>query len=373
MLSTNGWARTVGGANPYLTLFARNGASRQSVDADVASLTLHEFASARGCTYLLPAKHFQLGIKCGQGFNAESALRTARNKLGVTDEEVDALKEGILTALAAGPLDPAGLKEPLGPLYKNYGEAGKKIGQTTNVSLGLLALQAEAKIRRIPADGRLDGQNYKYCLFDGGPVVDESYPQALAFRELARLYWRWCGFASIAHFQWFSGLGVKASLSAIEGFRLVALEGTPLLGLPESVEKFRDYKLPSEPCYRLISGMDSLVLLRRDVSLHVLEEQADLELLSQGKLASLGSLNDLATNIIVDRGRIVGLWEFDFDSQEIVWVSFVGVSQDLTSEIERVQEFVCTELGDARSFSLDSPKSRKPSLQRLLEMKKTFS
>jgi hypothetical protein len=162
VLATNGWARTVGGANPYLSLFARNRASRKAIESDVASSLIQEFASARGWTYLLPAEHFQVGIKCGQGFNAESAMRSAKSKLGVNVQEVEALKEGIMRALENGPLDTAGLKEPLGSLYKNYGEAGKKIGQTTNVSLGLLALQAEAKIRRIPSDGRLDGQSYKY-------------------------------------------------------------------------------------------------------------------------------------------------------------------------------------------------------------------
>jgi len=317
---------------------------------------------------LLPAEHFQVGIKCGQGYNAESALRAARAKLGVLDEEVEALKEGILLALESGPLDAAGLKEPLGSLYKHYGEAGKKIGQTTNVSLGLLALQSEAKIRRIPSDGRLDGQTYKYCIYENPPVVDVAYPQALAFRDLARLFWGWCGFASIAHFQWFSGLGVKAALSAIEGQGLVALEGTPLLGLPTSVEAFRDYAMPSEPCFRLVSGLDSLFLLRRDLALHVEQEQAGLDVLSQGKLANLGSLNDLSTHAIVDRGRIVGLWEYDFDAKEIVWVSFVGSSDALAEEVRTVETFVGDELGDARSFSLDSPKSRQPSIAKLREM-----
>ncbi|MEI7576757.1 MAG: crosslink repair DNA glycosylase YcaQ family protein [Armatimonadota bacterium] len=368
VLAENGWARTVGGANPYLSLFARNQASRESVDADVASLSIHEFASARGCTYLLPAEHFQVGIKCGQGYNAESALRTARSKLGVTDEEVDALKEGILLALAGGPLDAAALKEPLGSLYKHYGEAGKKIGQTTNVSLGLLALQAGAKIRRIPSDGRLDGQTYKYCLYENAPVVDEAYPQALAFRHLARLFWSWCGFASIAHFQWFSGLGVKGALSAIEGLGLIAVEGTPLLSLPSAAEAFRDFRMPADPTFRLVSGLDSLFLLRRDLSLHIFDEQVGLDVLSQRKLATLGSLNDLSTNAIVDRGRIVGLWEYDFDSKEIVWVSFVGSSSELLEEVRRVESFISTELGDARSFSLDSPKSRQPSIARLREM-----
>ena len=365
VLKCHGWARTVGGANPYLTLFARNRTPRASVEADVASLTIHEFASARGCTYLLPAEHFQVGIKCGQGFNADSAIRAAKNKLGVTEEDIEKLKLGILAALKDGPLGASEFKEPLGDLYQNFGEAGKKIGQTTNVSLGLLVLQAEAKIRRIPNDGRLDGQSYSYCLFQKAPVVDDSYPQEEAFRDLARLFWSWCGFASLAHFQWFSGLGVKATQSAVEGLNLTALEGTPLLGLPETVDAFRAFEPPTEPAYRLIGGLDSLFLLRRDLSYHIDKSDAELEVLSGGKMSGLGSLDDLSSHAIVDRGRLIGLWEYDFDEKRIVWVSFIPSSAALVEEIERVEAFVRDELGDARSFSLDSPKSRRPSLERL--------
>jgi hypothetical protein len=300
-------------------------------------------------------------------------MRSAKSKLGVTVQEVEAIKEGILRALENGPLDAAGLKEPLGSLYKNFGEAGKKVGQTTNVSLGLLALQAEAKIRRIHSDGRLDGQSYKYTLFQNAPTVDESYPQADAFRDLARMFWRWCGFASMSHFQWFSGLGVKATQSAVTSLSLVALGESSLLGTPETVENFNDFKSPTEPCYRLVSGLDSLFLLRRDLSLHIGEAQAGMDVLSQGKLANLGSLNDLSTHAIVDRGLIVGLWEYDFDAKEIVWVSFVGESSAMQQEINRVEAFIRDELGDARAFSLDSPKSRQPSIAQLRQLKASVS
>ncbi len=288
-------------------------------------------------------------------------------------QEVEAIKEGILRALENGPLDAAGLKEPLGSLYKNFGEAGKKIGQTTNLSLGLLALQSEAKIRRIPSDGRLDGQSYKYTLFQNAPAVDDSYPQADAFRDLARMFWRWCGFASMSHFQWFSGLGVKAAQSAVTSLSLVALGESSLLGTPETVGNFNDFKSPTEPCYRLVSGLDSLFLLRRDLSLHIGEAQAGMDVLSQGKLANLGSLNDLSTHAIVDRGLIVGLWEYDFDAKEVVSVSFARESAELLEEISRVETLIREELGDARSFSLDSHKSRQPSIALLHELKASLA
>src|SRR5882762_12042989 len=36
VLARVGWARSVGGVGPYLTLFSRGGLSRENVDADVA-------------------------------------------------------------------------------------------------------------------------------------------------------------------------------------------------------------------------------------------------------------------------------------------------------------------------------------------------
>ena len=42
VLARTGWARSVGGANPYLTLFARAGTGRAAVDAAQADLAIHE-------------------------------------------------------------------------------------------------------------------------------------------------------------------------------------------------------------------------------------------------------------------------------------------------------------------------------------------
>ena len=38
VLQSAGWARSVGGSNPYLTLFSRAGLDRENVDAAVAKL-----------------------------------------------------------------------------------------------------------------------------------------------------------------------------------------------------------------------------------------------------------------------------------------------------------------------------------------------
>jgi hypothetical protein len=166
---------------------------------------------------------------------------------------------------------------------------------------------------------------------------------------------------------------VKAAQTAVTSLSLVALGDSNLLGTPETVETFNNFKSPTEPRYRLVSGLDSLFLLRRDLSLHIGEAQAGMDVLSQGKLANLGSLNDLSTHAIVDRGLIVGLWEYDHDVLEIAWVSFVGEPAEMLAEINLTEKFIRDELGDARSFSLDSPKSRQPSLARLRELRASLA
>jgi hypothetical protein len=56
----------------------------------------------------------------------------------------------------------------------------------------------------------------------------------------------------------------------------------------------------------------------------------------------------------------VGLWEYDTSSGSIAWTAFVKKTHELNSAVGRMEQFVREQLGDARSFSLDSPKRRAP-------------
>jgi hypothetical protein len=119
------WARSVGSSNPYLTLFSRAGLDREIVDAAIAKLEIHELPSARGCTYVLPASDFALGLIVGQGFGGEMKVA---EKLGVPQKEIDKLCDSIITALEIGPLDPDGLREATGKAVRNLGPEGQKKG-----------------------------------------------------------------------------------------------------------------------------------------------------------------------------------------------------------------------------------------------------
>ena len=360
VLARSGWARSVGGANPYVSLFARAGTSRQAADNAVKALDIYELPSARGCTYVLPAEHFGLGLQLGRGA-AEGEARILE-KLGVPRSELDAVGAAVLTVLDGGAvLDPAQLKDELGGQVRNLGEEGRRRGQTTTLPATLGLLQAAGEIRRVPVNGRLDQQRYGYVRWQPpSSGLDDGEARA----ELARLYFDWTGPATLAQFRWFSAFTVAQTKAAIAGLDLLDLGGG-WLAPPAVVESFKAYRAPTKPQYALLAGIDALILLRRDVP--TLIDEADAAQPVPGEKMQVGGVTDLTDHAIVDRGRLVGLWQYEVDSGDVVTWLFGGAKPDsaLRKQIARTQAFVRDELGDARSFSLDSPRSRVPRISAL--------
>jgi hypothetical protein len=370
VLARSGWARSVGGAGPYLSLFARAGTTRAEADAAVTSLAIHELPAARGCTYVLPADDFALGLAAGEGFR-DAELRTAE-KLGVTRAEVDALCDAVLTALEReGTLDPDGLRAATGAHSRSLGEAGKKKGLSTTLPLALGQLQARGEIRRVPVNGRLDQQRYAYTRWSPSPLASSTRSTAETRTELARRFFRWVGPASMAELQFFTGLGVKAAQEAAAPLELVAADDDDRLLLPEDRDAYRSVEPSPAPQYALVSSLDAISAMRRDV--RTLLDASDLgrEVLADaGTMRALGGMADLPSHAIFDRGRVIGLWEFDADAGAIAWATF-DQRRDaaLDAAVAATETFVRDQLGDARSFSLDSPKSRAPRVQAIRAMR----
>lgn len=354
ILEQSGWARSVGGVGPYLTLFARGGLRRATIDAAVAHLEIHELPSARGCAYVLPASDFALGLKLSQNFG-DGEINVAR-KLGVTDSEVEKLCEAVLKALKKGPLDPEELREAAGGAARSLGEAGRKKGLVTTLPLALGKLQNTGEIRRIPISGRLDQQRYRYTLWKPNPLEKLRLSGGEVNTELARRFFRWIGPATPAEFQWFSGLGARAVKAALEPLTLVSAEEGLLL--PEDYELLKAFQTPKRPQYVLVSCLDGISLLRRDLKGLLAPEHWKNTMEPQG-------LKDLPSHAILDRGRVVGLWEYDPDTQSIAWMPFERKDAAMEQAVKRTEEFVREDLGDARSSSLDSPRSRAPRIHGL--------
>jgi hypothetical protein len=166
----------------------------------------------------------------------------------------------------------------------------------------------------------------------------------------------------MSEFQWFAGLGVKAAKEAVASLGLVpAAPGSDRLLLPEDADAFAKTTVPGEPQYALVSSLDAISAARRELA--TLVDPADLPpLAALDPGAKPGSaISDLPSHAIFDRGRLIGVWEYDADAGAIVWGTFDGrADAALKREIAETETFVRDQLGDARSFSLDSPKSRRP-------------
>lgn len=369
VLSNVGWARSVAGAGPYLAMFSRAELSREAVDKAVANLEIHELPSARGCTYVLPASDFALGLRVGEEFSTDE-MALAR-KLGVTNAEITKLCSAVLDALRNDPLSPDEIRERTGPSSRSLGPEGAKKGLTTTLPLALGRLQVAGQIRRIPINGRLDQQRYRYALWKPSPMTRFRLSVAESYSELARHYFRWIGPATLPEFQWFSGLGVKAAKAAVAPLKLGPAEAaSDRLIFADDRELFAKFKTPKNPAYALVSCMDSMFLLRRNLSA-LLSSEASRQLVYGDKgLRELGSLSDLNTNAILDRGTIVGLWEYDPASGCIVWLAFSTPDKAMRECVSRTEAYIRDQLGDARSFSLDSPKSRAPRIEAILRARK---
>ncbi|MDR7083705.1 hypothetical protein J2X01_003000 [Arthrobacter ginsengisoli] len=354
-----GWARSVGGANPYLTLFARAGIRREQVDADVLSHRILELPTARGCTYVLGRDDCAWALMLGK--DAGEAFRVL-GRLGVDRGEITLLEEQVLHTLAeaAAPLDPRQLKEELGDSVRNLGEEGKKKGATTTLPTALGILQSQGRIRRVPANGRLDQQRYAYELWNLPPSpLDDDEARA----ELIRHYLGWTGGATFKQSQWFTAFTVaqsKASLAAAGAVEVPTAAGEMLWMLPDDVERLATFREPAHEQIQLLAGTDSLALLRRNAAeLLAAEDQ------HTNALGSLALQADLPDHPIFDRGRIIGLWQYDPGRERIVpWV-FHAPTPAVTSRIAEVEAWIREDLGDFRAFSLDSPATRQKRIDAL--------
>ena len=364
-LDVRGWIRGVGSCTPYFHFRSRQNLSREQVDQAVANLEIHELPAARGCTYIVPNRHFALALALAQHPSDESKMDTGERKLGFTWEQIDSLKAAVLDALKSGTADPRQLKAELGDKVTSYGADGKKYGITTDLPGVLQRLQKEGKIRRIPLDGRLDNERYAYTLWEPSPLQGFSLSKAQIQSELAELYFTSIGPATLEEFVWFSGFSKRDALTAIASSELEDIGDGYICFEPD--HWLTEYELRTDSNPQFLTCLDNLIMLTRNLALHI--DEADKPLIAQieGKEIPKGSLFDLDNHPIFDRGRLVGLWAYDQPNQELVYTAWAGDKDLIAQRAAETQTFIQEQLGDARSFSLDSTKSRQPRINLLRE------
>ncbi len=371
MLARTGWARTIGSANPYLTLFARAGIGRAAADRAAAEVAICELPSARGCTYLLPAADFAIGLAVGAGA-PRGELAAAIKHLAVTQQEVDRLGASVLDAVteADEPLTPQALRERLGDAIRGLGAEGKKRGMTSTLPLALGLLQSAGELRRVPIGGRLDQQRYGYRRWTPSPLAGTTTDPDEVAAEVARRYFDWAGPATPAHFRWFSGLSAAAAKRAIAAAELTQVDPDGWLLPADLVAEFESFTAPTDPEYALVGWIDGIHLLHRDLGRLLDPEDAERPSPLEPK-KRLADLKDPPCQLIIDRGRIIGLWEFDPSTETIARRLFVPEDDQLRAAIAETERFVAEDLGDAKGSSLDSPKARSAAVSALLATQPT--
>ncbi len=354
VLDYAGWARSVGGANPYLTLFARAGICREQADRDAKALNIHELPTARGCTYVLGQADYAWALQVGRDaaiapFKVLARLGVERSEIALLEDEVEhALKE------SSSPMDPKQLREVLGGSVRSLGEEGKKKGASTTLPTALGLLQADGRIRRVPVNGRLDQQRYAYT---GWGLQPSTMDDDGARRLLLERYLRWTGGATLKQSQWFTAFTVaqsKAALAAAGAVEVTTAAGDVLWMLPADVERLADFEEPEDEQIQLLAGTDSLVLHRRNSADMFADQDKGKKVLD----TTLALQADLPDHPILDRGRIIGLWQYDPGKERIAAWTFEQTTEAVGDRITQVETWIREELGDFRSFSLDSPASR---------------
>jgi hypothetical protein len=114
----------------------------------------------------------------------------------------------------------------------------------------------------------------------------------------------------------------------------------------------------------LVSSLDGISHFRRDLKSLLSPEDLKRKVVENKSQVPIDSLQYLPNHAIMDRGRLVGLWEYDTATESIAWRAFIK-DPAIREAVELTEQFIQKDVGDARSFSLDSPKSRVPKIDAL--------
>ena len=129
----------------------------------------------------------------------------------------------------------------------------------------------------------------------------------------------------------------------------------------EDLEALNSFNEPKTPQYVLVSGLDGIAHLRRDVRSLLAPDDLNRRVFVEKGFSEVGKLEDVLSHGIFDRGRLIGYqWVTNRPPIRLSWNSFVKIDKGLETEVKRTEDYIREQLGDARSFSLDSPKSRVP-------------
>jgi hypothetical protein len=353
-----GWIYSPGCSTPYLSLWGRI-PSIKSDDLNKLVFDDHkliQLETLRGCTMLVPRDQANLALRIRPRTFTELS-KQARQQMPINEADMEKLKASILKALHASSKTMEQILHAVpANLVRDFGVDLKRIGLTNSLALAVNLLKEEGKLLKQQGKKRLDSTEYSYVLTSS--LLPEADPFNLRMEEactqLAAQYFRAEGPARAKDFAWWAGINVT---DAIKGAGEVKPRLVPLL-----VEDTKDEFLISEPdldallgfkpaesAVNLIPYRDTYLKGQREVvNRFVPAEHADKPFSRwKGKL-----INDPLATIILN-GRVVGVWEWNEDDEEVDLLLFdtsipKSVEKAIHKRAGELASYIRSNLGEVR-------------------------
>jgi len=362
LIRSIGWIYSPGCSTPYLSLWARMSPFRAE---DLNRLVfddhkLLQLETLRCCTMLVPRDQANIALRIRTRTFTELS-KQARQQMPITDAEMEKLKGAILKSLHSGPKTSEQLQQMLPPnLIRDFGADLKRIGLTNSLSLGINLLKEEGKVLKQQSKRRLDIMDYSFVLTSS--ILPEADPFSLRLEEacaqLANQYFKAEAPARAKDFAWWAGINVTDAIRGGGEIKPklvpVSVEGSAdefLIGESE-LDDFFAFE-PQDFVINFIPYRDTYLKGQREIlNRFISSEHADKPFSRwKGKL-----INDPLATIIVN-GRVVGVWEWSEDGDDIDLLLFDSIAKSAERAIhKRASElagFIRSNLGEVRLQGVD--------------------
>lgn len=366
-LMRTGLLRTLGGVEAYLAAKARVPSLRRAeLDSAVERSELQVVPAVRGCIYLVGWRDVPRVLRLAESLSRGRDEREWE-KVKLRRRELEKVGEAVVKVLArTGPLTTDALRKELPDgVVRSLGEAGKKVGLSSNLPPTLRLLEFEGRIERTLAGGRLDTERYLWRAARRNPFDGARLPEdpAELHGQVAEIFFRSAGLATAKQLATWSGLSQRQATEAMAKVALlpVAVEG--LAGAAYALEERRELVLSGGDDSGAVAFLpfeDNVVALHDGPALFVEPEHHEIVVPRWGsaKPAKLGDARHVAMRALVADGKIAGFWEYDPDARAVVYGLFAPVSGGARERLEgkaaELTSFIAEELGHGRSYSLDT-------------------
>ena len=363
LIRSVGWIYSPGCSTPYLSLWARM-PSFKAEDLNKLVFDYHKLVqleTLRGCTMLVPRDQASIALRIRTRTFTELS-KQARQQMPINDADMEKLKAAILKSLHSGARTAEQLQQMIpSNLARDFGVELKRIGLTNSLSLAINLLKEEGKLLKQHSKKRLDTMEYSFALASN--ILPEADPFNLRIEEacaqLAQQYFKAEAPARVKDFAWWAGINVTDAIRGAAEVKpklvSISVEGSAdefLIGESE-IDEFFAFE-PPEFAINFIPYRDTYLKGQREiVNRFVSSEHADKPFSRwKGKL-----INDPLATIILN-GRVVGVWEWSEDDDDVDLLLFdSNVSKSTEKMIHKraadLANFIRSNLGEVRLQGLD--------------------